>query len=90
MILSSHTRIHRMLVEVLITQQMNTIRLWVSTENFSQLITLESSSSTLQRPKLRWLNSRPRQLKLHLEHSLSSWLITIELDRLSVRLRTMS
>ncbi|AKO90198.1 NSs protein [Umbre virus] len=79
-----------MLVEVLITQQMNTIRLWVSTENFSQLITLESSSSTLQRPKLRWLNSRLRQLRLRLEHSSSSWLITIELDRLSVRLRTMS
>ncbi|QCY54405.1 NSs protein [Umbre virus] len=79
-----------MSIEVLITQQMNTIRLWVSTENFSQLITLESSSSTLQRPKLQWLSSKPRQLKFRLEHSSSSWLITIELDRLSVRLRTMN
>ncbi|QLA46944.1 NSs [Lednice virus] len=79
-----------MSVEVLITQQRNTIRLWIHTRNISQWITLESSSSRLQRPKLRWRKLTTKLLKFILEHSSSRWLITIALEELSVRLRTLT
>ncbi|QLA46937.1 NSs [M'Poko virus] len=79
-----------MSVEVLITQERNTIRLWIHTENISQWITLESSSSRLQRPKLTWRRLTTRSLKFILEHSSSRWLITISLVEPSVRLRTLT
>ncbi|QLA46840.1 NSs [Turlock virus] len=79
-----------MSIEVLITQQRSTIRLWIHTPKISQWITLESSSSELQRPKLKWRRVTQRRLKFTLEHSTSRWLITIGLAEPSVRLLTMS
>ncbi|WAD86872.1 NSs protein [Botambi virus] len=69
----------RQSARVRITQQSNKLYLLVKTKKISQLIMLRSSSSELQKPKLRWRKKTSRKLELLLEHSSSIWLITIDL-----------